>query len=219
MAEGLLQEVYSQLLPISGGRLILPRTSVVEVMGYAKPKNRPDDAPDWLLGMINWQGQEIPLISFEGAAGQAVPERGRRARITVLYAIGGKLQPSVFAVLTQGYPYLVRVNPAVLQIEGEVEPGTPVLVKLRMANERPFIPDLEMLEDMLVEALGGEKRVTEPGFEDSLAGVQGESTDFGTESNTAFDDTTVGEHNAPTFDLDDIEFDVPDEKDEDKDKE
>lgn len=149
-----LQEVYSSLLPTKGGRLILPRSSIAEVMGYSKPRNRPEDAPEWLLGMIVWQGQEIPLISFEAAAGQELPDIGRRSRITVIYAIGGKLSPSVFAIATQGYPYLVRVNPNVLHLETEGETGGPILARLRMANERPVVPDLELLEDMLVAAMG-----------------------------------------------------------------
>lgn len=154
MAEAALQEVYSSLLPTKGGRLILPRSSIAEVMGYSKPHSRPEDAPEWLLGMIRWQGQEIPLISFEAAAGQPLPDIGRRSRITVIYAIGGKLTPSVFAIATQGYPYLVRVNPNVLHLETEGEVGGPVLARLRMANERPVVPDLELLEDMLAAALG-----------------------------------------------------------------
>lgn len=181
MAEAALQEVYSSLLPTKGGRLILPRSSIAEVMGYSKPRNRPEDAPEWLLGMIVWQGQEIPLISFEAAAGQPLPDIGRRSRITVIYAIGGKLSPSVFAIATQGYPYLVRVNPNVLHLEAEGEVGGPVLARLRMANERPVVPDLELLEDMLAAALGMDS------ISDTLHGEE-DASDIAAEAPESFDD-------------------------------
>lgn len=149
-----LDEVYSLLIPYAGGKLILPRLAVTEVMGYTRP--RPvRGAPPWLLGLITWQGQEIPLVSFEALCGRKVPERANRTRIAVLFAIGGQMEPPVFALLTQGYPYLVRVNAAVIGAEADDTFGAeaPVLTRARMANERPVIPDLESIEAKLLEAL------------------------------------------------------------------
>lgn len=149
-----LEEIYSLLIPVAGGKLILPRLSVAEVMGYARP--RPvRGSPNWLLGLINWQGQEIPLISFEGLCGRKIPERANRTRIAVLFSIGAQMEPPVFALMTQGYPYLVRVNAAVLSTDSEdsYSDDLPVLSRVRMANERPVIPDLEAIEDKLLEAM------------------------------------------------------------------
>ncbi|HWP95102.1 MAG TPA: chemotaxis protein CheW [Gammaproteobacteria bacterium] len=150
-----LPELYSLLIPLAGGRMILPRTSVAEVMGYAPPRNRPANAPPWLLGMVNWQGREIPLISYEAACGQPVPEIKNRTRVTVIYTFAGWLVPNAIALATQGYPYLVRVTASVLRPDDEpLEFEGPVLARVCMANERPLIPDLERLEAMVMEALG-----------------------------------------------------------------
>ncbi len=147
-------EVYSLLIPFAGGKLIVPRITVAEVMGYTRPRPL-RGAPQWLLGLINWQGQEIPLISFEGLCGRKIPERANRTRIAVMFAIGGQMEPPVFALMTQGYPYLVRVNAAVLSVDPEnaYSEESPVLNRLRMANERPVIPDLEEIEAKLLEAM------------------------------------------------------------------
>lgn len=159
-----LDEVYSLLIPYAGGKLILPRLSVAEVTGYLRP--RPvRGAPAWLLGMITWQGQEIPLVSFEGLCGRKVPERANRTRIAVLFAIDGQMEPPVFALMTQGYPYLVRVNPAVISADPDASFGeaAPVLNRVRMANERPVIPDLEAIETLLLEALPQRRAATDTG--------------------------------------------------------
>ncbi|HEY3859631.1 MAG TPA: chemotaxis protein CheW [Gammaproteobacteria bacterium] len=154
------QEVYSLLIPFSGGKMIVPRLSITEVTGFLRPK-AVRDAPDWLLGLINWNGQEIPLLSFEGMCGRKVPERANRTRIAVAHAIGEQINPALFAILTQGYPYLVRVNPAVLSVDPENELAEgPVLNRVRMANERPYIPDLEAIEDKLLEVMP-ERRFTD----------------------------------------------------------
>jgi len=149
------EEIYSLLVPLAGSRLIVPRAAVVEVMGYNPPKERPADAPEWLLGWVNWQNNKIPLISFEGACGQPLPEFKSRTRIAVVQAISGLLDPPAFAVATQGYPYLLRVNRNVLKLD-DAEESLPeqLLARVRMANERPGIPDLESLERMVAEALG-----------------------------------------------------------------
>lgn len=149
-----VREVYSLLMPVQDGRIIVPRAAVAEVMGYTQPKERPDDAPAFVLGFIDWQGQKIPLVSFEAARGRDVPELGRRTRIAIVFGIANRLQPNVFAVVTQGYPYLVRVNENVLQRE-QMEANDPlVLARVRMANEKPYIPNLEKLELLIADALG-----------------------------------------------------------------
>lgn len=194
MAEGQLQEVYSLLLPVAGGRMILPRVSVAEVTGFVKPKNRPENAPAWLLGNMTWQGQEIPMLSFEAACGREVPELGRRSRIAIVQTIGGYLQPSVFALVTQGYPYLIRVNPGVLQVEDsdpEADADKPVLVRLRIANERPVVPDLEQLERMLAKALGIDtSTMTSPSLAGESDTAEDSFSDTGSlsDSKLSFDD-------------------------------
>lgn len=149
-----IEEVYSLLIPFAGGKLILPRLSVAEVTGYVRPTPVPN-APVWLMGLMPWQDQKIPLVSFEGLCGRKVPERANRTRIAVTYAINDQLEPAVFAIMTQGYPYLVRVNSAVLSVdeENEFTAGEPVINRVRMANERPFIPDLEEIEQKIVEVM------------------------------------------------------------------
>jgi chemosensory pili system protein ChpC len=149
-----IEEVYSLLIPFAGGKLILPRLSVAEVTGYVRPKPVPN-APVWLLGLMSWQDQQIPLVSFEGLCGRKVPERANRTRIAVTYAINDQLEPPVFAIMTQGYPYLVRVNSAVLSVESENDftGDEPVINRVRMANERPYIPDLEAIEEKLIEVM------------------------------------------------------------------
>lgn len=153
MAES-IEEVYSLLIPIAGGKLILPRLSVAEVTGYVRPKPV-KNAPVWLLGLMPWQNQEIPLVSFEGLCNRKVPDRANRTRIAVTHAINDQLEPPMFAIMTQGYPYLVRVNAAVLSVdeENEFTNGEPVINRVRMANERPFIPDLEEIEQKLIEVM------------------------------------------------------------------
>jgi chemosensory pili system protein ChpC len=150
-----LREVYSLLIPISRAKLIVPRTAVAEVMGYMPPRNRPKNVPAWFLGMVRWGDEEVPLVSFEATCGNAVPESSSRSRITYFHALQGDLDPPVLAMLTQGYPYLVRVTDGVLSelTDSELPEDAPALAHFRMANERPIIPDLAEIERRLLTHL------------------------------------------------------------------
>jgi chemosensory pili system protein ChpC len=106
-----------------------------------------------MLGTVNWNGRQLPVISFEGALGKEVPAPTGRTRIVVFYASTGQLKTGYFGVLTQGFPQLVRVNRDVLDLhttEGWPEEA-PVLCRVKMINEFPLIPDLDKLESMLAQ--------------------------------------------------------------------
>ena len=144
------EELYSLLVLLSGDRLIVPRACVAEVIRYTEPSH---DAGthDWMLGTVDWNGRQLPVVSFEGALGKDMPARTGRTRIVVFVASTGQLKTGFFGILTQGFPQLVRVNRDVLKLEatdGWPE-YSPVLCRVKMINEFPLIPDLEKLELML----------------------------------------------------------------------
>ena len=144
------EELYSLLVPLSEDRLIVPRACVAEVVRFSKAE-RQEGAHDWMLGTINWNGRELPVVSFEGTLGKEIPVATGRTRVVVFYAGTGQLKTGYFGVLTQGFPQLVRVNRDVLKLEAKDgwPEDAPVLCRVRMINEFPMIPDLEKLESML----------------------------------------------------------------------
>lgn len=143
-------EVYSLLIPLTGDRLIVPRACVAEVVRFAPPRHDPGAQP-WMIGNVQWNGRELPVVSFEGLLDRDVPASTGRTRIVVFVAITGQLKTGFFGVITQGFPQLVRVNRDVLKLEatdGWPE-SAPVLCRVKMINEFPLIPDLEKIELLL----------------------------------------------------------------------
>ncbi len=146
------EELYSLLVPLSEDRLILPRACVAEVVRYTQPQQQPG-SQDWMLGTINWNGRELPVVAFEGTIGKDIPAPTGRTRVVVFYSSTGKIKTGYFGVLTQGFPQLVRVNREVLNLDstdGWPE-DAPVLCRVKMINEYPLVPDLEALEGMIME--------------------------------------------------------------------
>ena len=145
-------ELYSLLIPIHGERLLVPRLCVAEVVSYSEPSPPAEDDPDWFLGHVNWNGRDVPIISFETLFKGEAPETRGRTRIVVLHALNGELKQGYFGLLTQGFPQLVRVNREVLSVDPDshFDEGSPARCRVRMINEYPLIPDLEGLETQIV---------------------------------------------------------------------
>ena len=146
------EELYCLLVPLHEERLLIPRGCVSEVINYQVPTPM-EGAPPWYLGSIAWGGRRVPLVSFEAANGRMPPRAGGRTRIVVMQAITGRVTAGHFAVLTQGFPQLVRVNADVVKSDPSrnfPEHG-PVLCQVRMLNESPLVPDFECLERMISE--------------------------------------------------------------------
>jgi chemosensory pili system protein ChpC len=95
----------------------------------------------------------VPVVSFDGSAGDERKSRRSRTRVVVFHAITQELKSGYYGILTQGFPQLVRVNADVLSLETEqaIPENVPVLCRARMIHEYPLIPDVERLERMIAD--------------------------------------------------------------------
>ena len=147
-----VDEIYCLLVPLADERLLVPRSCVTEVINYQAPTPM-EGAPPWYLGTVAWGGRQVPLVSFEAACGRNPPRASGRTRIVVMQAISGEPAPGHFAVLTQGFPQLVRLSADVVHADDSRTFGerTPVICQVRMVNEYPLVPDFERIERMIAE--------------------------------------------------------------------
>jgi chemosensory pili system protein ChpC len=145
-------EIYCLLLPLADERLLVPRSCVTEVVNYQAPTPM-EGAPPWYLGTIAWGGRRVPLVSFEAACGRTPPRASGRTRIVVMQALTDESAAGHFAVLTQGFPQLVRLSPEVVHRDDSrsFSERSPVVCQVRMVNEYPLVPDFERIERMIAE--------------------------------------------------------------------
>ena len=145
-------EIYSLLIPLADARLLVPRACVAEIAGYQIPATMAG-APPWYLGLVQWNGRAVPLVSFEGLCRQPTPPVSSRSRLVVMHAIGERVDAGAYALVSQGFPQLVRVNVDVVRPDpGYVVPeDDPVVCRVRMLNETPWIPDLDRLEVLIAD--------------------------------------------------------------------
>ncbi|MGH8127107.1 MAG: chemotaxis protein CheW [Gammaproteobacteria bacterium] len=145
------RELYCILLPIGNGKLLLPRSIVEEVRGLAEPQPVPG-TPPWLMGKVRWRGSDIPLVAIEPFLGSSIPPTSRRSRMIVLHTPEGTLEPAAMAVLAQGFPYILRVTPELLE-NSEVPESEELLARINLGLETPVVPDLPALAEQAARLL------------------------------------------------------------------
>lgn len=146
-------ELRGVLVQTADERLLLPNTTVAEMMSRVPVEPLPD-VPDWLVGQIAWQGLSVPVLSFARLAGLGQDPVGGNAKLLVLKALGGNPRLPYFALLTPSFPRLVSV-PRDGLLADATEDALPLGVHMRvlLGEESALLPDLERLEAMVDEAL------------------------------------------------------------------
>lgn len=152
-------EIYGLVVPLDRERLLLPRGCVAEVIGYQTPQEM-TGAPPWHLGVINWNGRKVPMVSFEGCCGAEVAPPSQRSRVVVLNAVSEAVEAGHIAILSQGSPQLVRISPEFVKLDATRGFGddSPVVCQLQLLDGTPLVPDLDRLEAMVAK-----ETVTLPG--------------------------------------------------------
>ncbi|HET8554315.1 MAG TPA: chemotaxis protein CheW [Rhodanobacteraceae bacterium] len=147
------RDIRGVLIPISGGRLLLPNATVSEVITLSSP-DRVEGTPNWLLGRIGWRGWRLPLVAFSTLAGLPEPQGVLNSRVTVLKVFGGNPRMPFLALVTQGFPRLTTISDDILVPAGDggdLPPGVQMQVLVR--DEEAIIPDLAFIENEVTRAL------------------------------------------------------------------
>ncbi len=147
------REIRGVMIPVTGGRVLLPNATVAEVITYTAPELIPG-APPWLLGRLGWRGWRLPLFSFPMLAGHAAEEGTRNARVTVLKGLSGNAKIPFIAMLAQGFPRLTTITSELLITTGDnSELGPGVHSEVLVRDDHAIIPDLGVIEELVAQAM------------------------------------------------------------------
>jgi chemosensory pili system protein ChpC len=147
-------DIRGVLIPLDGYKLLLPNVTIAEVVGFREPSPYPQ-TPDWLLGEIQWHGRKFPLVSFERALNVPTAPPGARARIVVCNTLGEDPRGLPYiGVVAKAIPRLVGLIPASISPNLVASEASPlVLRQVYVAGQEAIIPDLDALEETIIESL------------------------------------------------------------------
>lgn len=145
-----IEQMRGVLITVPGGKLLLPNTTVSEIITFASPE-AVSDKPDWYMGAIRWKGYRLPLVSFSGMVGWHRAEAAAGSKVAILKALSGDGKLPYFALLTQGFPRLVNISSD--QLIDDPEHGSEFYYSAYLDNDAVTIPNLEIVERQIRENL------------------------------------------------------------------
>lgn len=154
VVQPLPREIRGVMLPVTGAKVLVPSTTMAEVITYAHPAPV-DGAPAWLLGRSTWRGWNVPIVSLTVLGGTTRAEPTENTRVAILKALGGNPRLPYFGILCQGFPRLTLIDADTLVVDPPAL-GLPVGVsaQVKVRDDTAWIPDLAMIEGLVIAALG-----------------------------------------------------------------
>jgi len=145
-----VEELPTFLIPLQKSNLLLPNNTIAEIIPY-EPLQRVQDTPDWFLGLLNWRGMQVPVVSFEmltreGASFSLMSVAS--ASLVICTALGGDDEMPYFALVAQSLPRLMRLSSEELKESHEQTLDTELLM-VRLNGQPATIPDLNYIESTL----------------------------------------------------------------------
>ena len=148
------EEVYSLMIPTVQGNILLPNSNVAEIVPFSNVELFEDqkDSPPWFLGHLFWRGQEIPLISIDVIRGERDPQANKRSRVAVAHTLNQNRELPYIAIVVQGIPRLSHVRADNIKSLNDESISEAEKIRVTVDTMNAAIPDLDKLEDMIVDA-------------------------------------------------------------------
>jgi chemosensory pili system protein ChpC len=99
--EKAIESVRCLIVPADPGFLVIPSAAVAEIVPLSVDNTL---AEGNLLGFMSWRGVDVPVYSFEGLTGGAIPEFGKRSKAFVFYPWKGAEKNMFFAIAIKHDP-------------------------------------------------------------------------------------------------------------------
>lgn len=140
-------EIQSQILRDGQLHIVLPNAVVLEIV-----KNNSllpaQGAPDWVLGLLSWHGQSIPLVSIGKMMGQDNTPQGHKCVIVKTLGTCGGLE--CYAIHTDAFPQFVPIQRQGMLVDASNSAsGWVASMSILIGEKSVLIPDLDALEQRL----------------------------------------------------------------------
>lgn len=148
------QLIKCVIFTLSKNNVLLPNAVVAEIISV-KDIVDIDNTPGWYLGRINWRGADVPLLSFEAAAGEKVSKVNLNTQAVVLYAVGDAAEATenpYLAMVMSGVPHVSNFSRDQVKNDSEHDEEHPMIAqKVRINGASVSILDVDAMAHMVAE--------------------------------------------------------------------
>ena len=155
MAEN-VQIIKCMILTLRSENVIVPSASIAEmvsVQGAMKVNNM----PEWYVAKMRWHGVDVPLVSFEAAAGDGAKEVNQNTQIAMIYtASDDESRYPYVGLVVSGVPHVAQFSRDQIITDQESlldgHSHSMVVQKIRINGAAVSVLDIDGIESMIKEA-------------------------------------------------------------------
>ncbi|MCK4710421.1 MAG: chemotaxis protein CheW [Gammaproteobacteria bacterium] len=129
-------------LPLVDWQLILPNSTVAEIIAYSKPEQ---PGEDWYDGLLSWRGVMVPVVSIEGMCQRNQQEPGHRSRTAIIYNLSGDKKLPYIGVILQDIPRAYLAEEDRMQSVAASPECEFLIGRADIMLEQLMIPDLDAI--------------------------------------------------------------------------
>jgi chemosensory pili system protein ChpC len=147
-----LQLIKCVILTLRKENVILPNALVAEIISVKEVVEK-ENQPGWFLGIMNWRGKDVPLLSFEAAAGYEVSKVNLNTQAVVIYAVGkdgDDIASPYLGLVMSGVPHVSRFTREQIVTDKEDQEDHPMVAqKVRINGAKVSILDVDAMACMV----------------------------------------------------------------------
>lgn len=148
------QQIKSIILTLKNKLVVVPNAAVAEIISVQDVRET-DNSPKWMLGKTQWRGVELPVVSYEAAAGEEAQAVNLNTQIAVMYSASDDedVRYPYIGLAMHGVPHVSTFSRDQINADENAENDHPMVAqKVRINGAAAGILDILAIEEMLQQA-------------------------------------------------------------------
>lgn len=143
------QFVHCMLIPLSQHYLLLPNSTIAEVVPKTGVGQEASANETW-LGFIDWQQQHLPVVHLETLLGNGSKVASSATnKLCIVNGINAEAKVDAYAIPCTGSPQLITLNQAALHLAQDDSNSPYLHCQIKISNKVAIIPNLDALEQAI----------------------------------------------------------------------
>lgn len=142
------QFVHCMLIPLNRHYLLLPNSSITEVIPLTGVSEEQAGNANW-LGTIHWQQQTLPVVHLETLLADSADSESADTKMCIINGINADAGIVSYAIPCTGSPQLITLNQAALHLTHDDNNSPYLHCQIKISNKVALIPNLDQLEQAI----------------------------------------------------------------------
>lgn len=139
------QFIHCMLIPLQKHYLLLPNSTITEVIPKATINSSSTKTTPW-LEWVDWQQKSLAVVDLETLLAQEVETVYSANKLCIIEGINADADIGFYAIPCTGSPQLITLNASALKMTHDQNASEYLYCQIKIGNKVAFIPHLDNLE-------------------------------------------------------------------------